>query len=184
MWRNNDLVCRNRTVDGGDTPYIKLESEDASQEPVALVNSSQEHVDILISLTIMNISFEEARISKIRILYEDRPKELSSLPLATWSLLTERVKKYLDGWLKLKPVQILYLISFVCALIYLAFVAVTGSSNDVPFGVVLTVILMVLVMKHYREKYLKEDFHPLVQSLLEELGPSFTEAGFKVTLMM
>jgi hypothetical protein len=126
-------------------------------------------------------------------LEEGRPRELASLNLATWSLLTTSVKEYQLGLRQaasrvyvrmVLPMYVIWLLSTFG----LAFFPTGGTeilmSIVIPFGFLAMVVVSVMVSSCFQQNYVDRVFNPAVQSVLDELEPKLTEAGFEVTLMV
>ena len=131
-----------------------------------------------------------------RWLEEGRPRELSSLPLATWSLLTTSIKEYQRG-LRESSTRILrriilptYFIWFLCLIVSMMYI----ESGDVAdgalisslswYGLIIVLIASIFITKYYTEKHVVEVFHPAVQTVLQELDGQLVQAGYDVKLFV
>ncbi|MGK3738157.1 MAG: hypothetical protein ACI90V_005004 [Bacillariaceae sp.] len=129
-------------------------------------------------------------------LEEGRPRELASLPLATWSLLTTSIKEYQRG-LRESSNRVLrrivlptYFIWFVCLIISMMYIeggdVVDGAliSSISWYGLIIVLISSVFITKYYTQKHVVEVFHPAVQTVLQELDEKLIESGYDVKLFV
>ena len=165
---------------------------------VQLVDASQQPVDLFI----FNAKRGKSRMfdcwsSKSESwLEEGRPRELSSLPLATWSLLTTSVKEYQRG-LRDMNLRIMRRIMIPTYIIW--FLVLIGSGTAYGngnrgkgdlisvmgwIGCCVTLVASVFVLRYYTQKHAQEVFHPSIQIVLQELGTPLSSAGFDVRLMV
>jgi len=165
---------------------------------VQLVDASQQHIDLFIfNAKRGKARFCESWCSKSEAwLEEGRPRELSSLPLATWSLLTTSVKEYQRGLHEvrlriLRRIMLPTYLAWTIALVWL--LAAYDEGNEVEgnfisafsfFGLFLAILASVFVARRYTQNHAEEVFHPSIQTVLQELDRPLTEAGFEVRLMV
>lgn len=118
-----------------------------------------------------------------------RPRELSSLSLSTWSLLTTSIREYQRGqrqyaakvYLRMiLPVYIVWVVSL--------FVDIGLESPAFFIMGYLFLIIMIgvsfFVAAHYRQQQVNEVFHPAVSTVIEELTPQLTATGYEVVYMV
>jgi hypothetical protein len=129
-------------------------------------------------------------------LEEGRPRELSSLPLATWSLLTTSIKEYQRG-LRECSNRILrriilpaYFIWFLCIILSTMYIE-AGSVDDGVlisslswYGLIIVLISSIFITKYYTQKHVVEVFHPAVQTVLQELDEQLIQSGYDVKLFV
>jgi hypothetical protein len=115
-----------------------------------------------------------------------RPRELSSISLATWSLLSTSIKDYILGLYKSIAK---YLIAYVFVIYIQMFVVAFNDSfyeNPAWIVVVYWVVVALLfipgiaTLHSFLYKHCATDFHESVQSVVQELRPAIIEAGFEV----
>lgn len=112
---------------------------------------------------------------------DGRPHALSAISLANWSLLSSNIKDYRNGVLSytrkfiLLPLLVFYTIIFI---------PVFMPSQDLFWVAQLCMIplvfLFVFVIKRLVANYLKEEFHPAVHRVVDEMRPAISESGFEV----
>jgi hypothetical protein len=125
-------------------------------------------------------------------LEEGRPRELASLNLATWSLLTTSVKEYQLGLRQaaarvyVRMVLPMYVVWIMCTIGLTSNSSVTEDliSVVITFGFLGMIVASLMVSSCYQQQYVDQVFNPAVQSVLDELEPKLTEAGYEVTLMV
>ena len=171
-------------------------TEAVAYSKVQLVDGSQP-----VDLFIYNVKRGKQRLWSCCLqheawLEEGRPRELSSLPLATWSLLTTSVKEYQRGLRELN-LRILRRILLPAYLLWIvALLMSTSAYNEGNqeegnllstlnlWGLVLTVFASGFIARHFTQKHAEEVFHPSIQTVLQELDRPLTESGFEVRLMI
>lgn len=186
IWTDNNLGSNSGT--GAAVAYSQVQLVDSSQKPV--------------DLFIFNANSGKSRLfdcwsSNPRAwLEEGRPRELSSLPLATWSLLTTSVKEYQRGlrevYLRvLRRIMLPTYIAWIIALVGSG--AAYGNGNEqegnlisalAGLGFFLTICASIFVVRHFLQKHAEEVFHPSIHTVLQELDRPLAEAGFEVRLMI
>lgn len=119
---------------------------------------------------------------------DGRPHALSSISLATWSLLSSHIKDYRNGVLS----YVRRLICFPVVLFYIAFIVNASFLPEVDnidelymtfmiqIILVILLILSIFVVRWRVGTHLQEEFHPAVIQVVDELRPSIVEAGFDV----
>jgi hypothetical protein len=126
-------------------------------------------------------------------LEEGRPRELSRLNLATWSLLTTSIREYQTGVRRYQAKMVLRMILPIYALWFgsLFIVDLEGVHTMDAHWIVsyyMTLIALIIAAgmfaSHLRQKHVEQNFHPAVQSVLQELNPKLIEAGFEVQYMV
>ena len=127
-------------------------------------------------------------------LEDGRPRELSNLNLSTWSLLTTSIKEYQTGLRRhaakivLRMILPIYFLWF--GSLFIVDLETLHGSSSVGFIMAYYWCLIVLIWAaimvgaHYKQIYVDTVFNPAVASVLEELAPKLTEAGFEVTFMV
>ena len=126
-------------------------------------------------------------------LQDGRPRDLSDVSLATWSLLTTSIKEYQTGMRRyttkiylrmILPVYLIWVVS-------LFFVSLEGvhQSEEVfivayYFIFVAIVVFAAMVAAHYKQKHVDEVFNPAVQTVIEELQDKLNECGYEVVFMV
>ncbi|CAB9504340.1 expressed unknown protein [Seminavis robusta] len=125
-------------------------------------------------------------------LEEGRPRELASLNIATWSLLTTSIKDYQLGLRQAKariyvrmvlPMYFLWLMCLMGATSYTTIQEADMINLITSFGLIAMIFVSLMVSSHFQQVHVDEVFNPAVQSVLQELAPKLTEAGWEVTLM-
>mmetsp|Transcript_29929 Transcript_29929/g.64075 ORF Transcript_29929/g.64075 Transcript_29929/m.64075 type:complete len:227 (-) Transcript_29929:453-1133(-) len=164
---------------------------------VQLVDPSQTPTDLFV----YNANFERVRLCSgwwsepEAWLGDGRPRELSSLPLATWSLLTTSVKEYQSALLEVQrriirrlliPIYIIWAAALVSS--SQAYGAVNPEkANNAMLLINLCFLLAlfgtVLIARHFTQNHAKDVFQPGVDSVLRELDRPLAESGFDVKLV-
>ena len=126
-------------------------------------------------------------------LEEGRPRALSSLNLATWSLLTTSIREYQTGVrrygakIALRMILPLYAAWFG-SLFVLDFEGVHSLDAHwiVMYYLSLVALLFMAAMiaAHFRDVNVQQNFHPAVQAVLDELQPKLMETGYEVQYMV
>mmetsp|Transcript_5486 Transcript_5486/g.6054 ORF Transcript_5486/g.6054 Transcript_5486/m.6054 type:complete len:227 (-) Transcript_5486:176-856(-) len=129
-------------------------------------------------------------------LEEGRPRDLSSLPLATWSLLTTSIKEYQRGLHELN-IRIIrrfilptYFIWFFCLMISMMYIEEGNITQGTLvsaiswYGLLIVLFASVFISKYYTQKHVDEIFHPAVKLVLEELDGQLMECGYEVRLFV
>lgn len=126
-------------------------------------------------------------------LEEGRPRELSSLPLATWSLLTTSVREYQTGVrrysakIALRMILPIYVLWFGSLFIF-DLEGVHGMEAHFIalyyFTLMALVFVAIMIASHFKQQHVDETFHPSVQEVLQELNPKLMEAGYEVQYMV
>lgn len=125
-------------------------------------------------------------------LEEGRPRELATLNLATWSLLTTSIKQYQTGLRRnsakiairlLVPIYFVWLLS----IIFLDSSYGINFTESEPFMILLfygSFILYIfgalMYSRKYRNQYAIEHFHPAIETVLTELQQSLLDTGYQV----
>jgi hypothetical protein len=126
-------------------------------------------------------------------LEEGRPRELSSLNLSTWSLLTTSVKEYQLGLRQaaarvyvrmMLPMYVIWLLCTMGLASYPTDATENLLSILISFGFLGMIVVSMMVSSSFQQNYVDRVFNPAVQSVLDELEPKLTEAGYEVTLMV
>ena len=124
---------------------------------------------------------------------EARPRELSSLNLSTWSLLTTSIREYQTGMRRhaakivlrmIVPIYVLWFASLFIVDLESVHTADLAWIFVYYFGLIVMVYLAIMVGAHYKQKHVDEVFNPAVSTVLEELAPKLTEAGWEVVFMV
>ena len=126
-------------------------------------------------------------------LEEGRPRELSSLNLATWSLLTTSIREYQTGLrrytakIALRMILPIYFLWFMSLFV----VDLEGVHSMDPvfivayyFSLIAMICLSFMVAAYFKQQHVDEVFNPAVQAVLQELNPKLLEAGYEVVLMV
>jgi len=129
-------------------------------------------------------------------LEEGRPRRLSSLPISTWTLLTTSIKEYQTGLARyatriyLRMIMPIYMAWFLSLFVF-DLETVHRSLNYHPgyiamyyLSLIGLITLAACVACQYKQYHVDQVFLPAVQTVLTELQPKLTEAGFEVALMV
>lgn len=112
---------------------------------------------------------------------DGRPNDLSSISLANWSLLSSSIKDYSNGILTYTRKFILFPLLLFYAII---FIPVFMPSDDLFWVVQLSMFplmfLFVFVIRRLVAKYVRDEFHPAVHRVVDELRPAISDSGFEV----
>lgn len=127
-------------------------------------------------------------------LEEGRPRELSSLNLSTWSLLTTSIKEYqlglrqYAGRIYVRMILPIYFLWFFFLFLFGSMDYDDGDDGLMImyswFGLIVMVVVSLMASKHFQQRHVDEVFNPAVQSVLDELAPKLTECGWDVVLMV
>jgi len=157
IWPDNNLGS-NSTTDAA-VAYSQVQLVDASQQPV--------------DLFVFNAKRGKSRLfecwsSKSEAwLEEGRPRELSSLPLATWSLLTTSVKEYQRGLREvnlriLRRIMLPTYVAWIIALMLSGSAYGKGNMDEgsfisilAGFGFFPTIFASVFFVRYYTQKHAK-----------------------------
>ena len=168
--------------------YSQVQLVDASQQPVDLFiyNSNRGKTRLFGCLSDKKESWLE----------EGRPRELSSLPLATWSLLTTSIKEYQRGLreVHLRTLRRILLPTYflwVAALFWSGAAYGEGKNKEgnfisilAAYGFFFMLFASIFVVRYFTQKHAQDIFHPSIQTVLQELERPLLDAGFEVRLMV
>jgi len=186
IWPNNNAGSNSTT--GAAVAYRQVQLVDASQQPIDLfIYNSKRGKSRLCDCWSSNPEMW---------LEEGRPRELSSLPLATWSLLTTSVKEYQRGLREvslriLRRIMLPAYFGWLLALIWSG--AAYGDGKEEKgnivsaiafFGLFFSIFASVFVVRHFTFRHARDIFHPSIQTVLQELDGALVAAGFEVRLMV
>ena len=183
------------------TAYRPVQQQQHQQHQQHLVDDTDEAVDLYIY---------NSRGSKGRYcwsswwsggapqlwLEEGRPRPLSSVPLATWSLLTTSVKDYQRGVRELRtrilrriilPAYFFWLVGFLVSMKDLeeGDLVTAGWISSVSWWALVSVICAApFLAQYWSHQHVSTIFHPAIQTVLDELSPQLMAAGFDVRLVV
>ena len=112
---------------------------------------------------------------------DGRPHALSAISLANWSLLSSSIKDYRNGVLTYTRKFVLLPLLLFYAII---FIPVFMPSQDLFWVAQLCMIplvfVFVFVIKRLMANYLRDEFHPAVHCVVDELRPVISDSGFEM----
>lgn len=125
--------------------------------------------------------------SRLRCFHQDagfiedgRPFALRNINISTWSLLSSSIKDYRNGLLSYKrkfvliPLLLFYMIIFLPAFLPYDIFWVA------QLCLIPAILFWIVVLRHLVAKYLKNEAHPAVQRVVDELRPAISDCGFEV----
>ena len=118
-------------------------------------------------------------------LEDGRPRALDSINISTWSLLSSSIKEYCNGLLSYSKKFIVCLLSAIYLVIFLPGIVFPDLPSYAGFWIaeafmMSAFVVAVFVIRHYIRKYMKDEFHPAVQRVVDELRPAILDCGFDV----
>jgi hypothetical protein len=112
---------------------------------------------------------------------DGRPHSLSAISLANWSLLSSSIKDYRNGVLTytrkflLLPLLLFYAIIFIPVFMPNQDLFWVAQLFMIPL-----VFAFVVLIKQLVANYLKNEFHPAIHRVVDELMPAISASGFEM----
>lgn len=159
-------------------------------ERVAL-NEDGQPVDLLVHHSRGRSIFTS--VVRVAWLGEGRPRELSSVKLATWSLLTTSIQEYQRGLREhsmrivrrgILPIYVVWVLGLYVLMMNGFDVVGQVVLDFYWYGLLFILVASVMVSKHYTQQHVDRVFHPAVQTVLQELDQPLRDSGYSVTLMV
>merc|ERR1719378_902357 len=147
------------------------------------------HIDLYCHSSAGKESFLKFCTKSKSWLEDGRPRELHSLPLTKWVVLTTGIKEYhcclTETKMRVVKRMILpsYMMFFVAMVVSMA-TAWPSLMSFAMYGLFTAIFLAAVVAKHFEQRHVDEIFNPSVQDVVKEMGPAVAESGWDMKLMV